>query len=137
MVAIDGNGAVLGRLGSHIAKRLVSGERVELYNAGKLLVSGDLQSISERLVSRRGAKDKRNPENSPHWPRVPRMLVRRIIRGMLPWHSSRGKAAYRNLRVFDGGAPAGAHAPKEYYGDSLKKSATIAEICRRLGWQGN
>jgi large subunit ribosomal protein L13 len=137
MVAIDGRGAVLGRLSTHIAKRLIMGEKVELYNAEKLVVSGDLQTVAGRLISRRWAKDKKNPENSMHWPRVPRMLVRRIIRGMLPWHSSRGRVAYRNLRVFEGDAPAGAHVANEFSGENLQKSVTIADVCRQLGWQGN
>ena len=136
MVAIDAKCAVLGMISTHVAKKLIAGEKVDLYNAEKIVMAGSIETVSAKYIARRGAKDKKNPENSPHWPRVPRMLVRRIIRGMLPWHSSRGKVAYRNLRVFEGDAPAGAHAPKEYSGAHFAKSITIADVCRRMGYQG-
>lgn len=135
MVAIDAKGAILGRLSTSIAKRLIAGEKVDLYNAEKIVMAGSIETVTAKYIARRGAKDKKNPENSPHWPRVPRMLVRRIIRGMLPWHSSRGRVAYRNLKVFEGDAPAGAIVPKEYSGEKFTKSITIAEVCRRMGWQ--
>jgi large subunit ribosomal protein L13 len=99
MVVIDADGAVVGRLGARIAKLLLAGQQVEIINAEKAVMLGSLSAAKEHYLSRRGQQDKRSPENSPHWPRAPHLLLRRIMRGMLPWSSQRGRDAYHRLRV--------------------------------------
>ena len=135
MMTIDGKNLILGRLGSHIAKKLIQGEQVHLINAENIIIVGNPTFIIEKYKQRRRIQHKGTPEKSPSWPRVPNMLVRRIIRGMLPWKRSTGKDAYKRLFVYFGN-------PKKLEGkiiDTAKpktavKSITILELCRNLGY---
>lgn len=138
MVVIDADGAVVGRLGARIAKLLLAGQQVEIINAEKAVMLGSLSAAKEHYLSRRGQKDKRSPENSPHWPRAPHLLLRRIMRGMLPWSSQRGRDAYHRLRVTVG-SPSNAGKPvklKEAASDSKHGYFTLEELCRELGYHG-
>ncbi|MFH1285666.1 MAG: 50S ribosomal protein L13 [Candidatus Micrarchaeota archaeon] len=138
MKVIDGDGMILGRLGAKVAKMLLCGEDVVLLNASKLVISGDRKVIVERYNTRRGLKYKANPEYSSHWPRKPDLLVKRIIRGMLPFYSRRGREAHKKLRVYSA-------VPLEYKdvektllpfvgAGKLSKYTTIGEVCMYLGY---
>jgi large subunit ribosomal protein L13 len=109
-IVYDAKDKVLGRLASTVAKELLNGKSVAVINAEKAFISGNKLSIVKRYKVRLGLQEKENPEHSPHWPRRPDMLVRRIIRGMLPYHKKpSGKAAFRRLRVYIG-------VPEELHG---------------------
>ncbi|MEM4389810.1 MAG: 50S ribosomal protein L13 [Candidatus Micrarchaeia archaeon] len=141
MVVIDGSDMVLGRLAASVAKRLLRGESVVVINAERIVVSGDPKLVVEKYQKRRWAKDKANPEHSPHWPRKPELLVRRVIRGMLPFKSARGRNAFRLLRVFRGAPPELAASAQRILderatAEKLGRCITIAELCRRLGYAG-
>jgi len=138
---IDCDNIILGRLAASVAKRLLSGEEVVLVNAERLIISGDQRSVTE-YQKRRWAKDKANPEHSPHWPRKPELFVRRVIRGMLPSDSARGRNALRLLRVFRGipaeFAPSAQKVLDEraHAGKLGSRSISVLELCRRLGYAG-
>ena len=72
MVVIDAKGAVVGRLGARVAKLLLAHQPVEIVNADKAVMLGTLVAAKEKYTSRRSQKNKRNPDESPHWPRSPR-----------------------------------------------------------------
>lgn len=135
MITIDGTNLVLGRAGSQIAKKLLQGEQINLVNAENMIISGNRMDIIERYLMRRRAQNKGTPERSPSWPRVPNMLVRRIIRGMLPWKKTRGKEAYRRLFVYTGN-PKKLEAKKmnEFEFRSAGRRMTVSELCRNLGY---
>lgn len=106
----DAKDKILGRLASAVAKDLMKGKSVAVINAEKAFISGKRQMVAKRYRVRLRLQEKENPEHSPYWPRRPDMLVRRIIRGMLPYHKKpSGKSAYKRLRVFIG-------VPKELNG---------------------
>ena len=137
---IDASGHVLGRLSSKIAKRLLNGEKIVVVNAEKAVITGDKYMIFERYKEKydRGSKEK-----GPYFPRHPEKIFKRTVRGMLPWKSSRGREAYRNLRVFMG-------VPEELKDKNFEriedavlekvsktdKYATLAEVSRYLGFRG-
>ncbi len=137
---IDASGHILGRLSSKIAKRLLSGERIVVVNAEKAVITGDKYMVFERYKEKydRGSKEK-----GPYFPRHPERIFKRTVRGMLPWKSSRGRDAYRRLRVFMG-------VPEELQGREFEKIedallekvsktdkyVTLAEVSRYLGFRG-
>jgi len=90
-----------------------------------------------KLVSHRSQTNKRDPTESPHWPRVPNLLVRRMLRGMLPWSSQRGRDAYKRLHV-QIGAPVHIHekiTKMEAAKKELGQSFTILQLSQALGYQ--
>jgi large subunit ribosomal protein L13 len=138
MNVIDGTNLIFGRMASQIAKRLMKGEEVHLINAEKLVIMGNPEQIAQRYLTKRGIRHKGTPERSPVWPRIPHMLVKRMMRGMLPRESSRGKAALGRLRVYTGN-------PKKLEQnfkvekadfDGVSKHLTINELCRSIGYEG-
>ena len=138
MVVIDAKGAVVGRLGARIAKLLLAGQQVEIINADSAVMVGTLSVAREKYLSRRHQKNKRTPEDSPVWPRRPHLLLRRMLRGMLPHKSQRGRDAYARLRV-SSGATEGAKTLKITEASSEAKHGmfTLAELCKELGGSSN
>lgn len=102
IVVFDAKDKVLGRLASTVAKSLLTGKEIAVVNAEEAVISGNRASIAERYRTRLNLQEKANPEHSPYWSRRPDLLVKRIIRGMLPYNRPRGKSAYRRLRVYIG-----------------------------------
>jgi large subunit ribosomal protein L13 len=100
---INGEDLIVGRVASYVAKNLLKDEEeVYIYNAEKMVFSGNMKPLLAKYVMRRAIKNKANPEHSPHWPKRPDFLVKRIIRGMLPYDKPRGKTLYKKIKVFIG-----------------------------------
>ncbi|MGB9635615.1 MAG: uL13 family ribosomal protein, partial [Candidatus Micrarchaeia archaeon] len=76
---IDGDGLILGRVASYVAKHAMKGESFRIINAEKMVISGDRKNIVAKYVKRRNMKNKANPEHSPKWPKRPDLLVKRVI----------------------------------------------------------
>jgi large subunit ribosomal protein L13 len=138
MTVVDGTDMVFGRLASRIAKRLMLGEEVHLINAEKLVIVGKPSDITGKYAVRKSIKHKGKPEKSPKWPRLPHLLVKRMIRGMLPRESSRGRDALSRLRVYKGN-PKNMKVDMKVDDagfDGISKHVTIDELCRSLGYSG-
>jgi large subunit ribosomal protein L13 len=100
MKVYNGNGMVLGRMATLIAKELLLGEQVVVINSEKVCISGDKSNaVKENLakMARRGY-----PLKSAKISRLPDRYVRRVIRGMLPWKTSRGREAFKRLMCYTG-----------------------------------
>ncbi len=99
---IDADGLILGRLASIVAKRLLLGEYIQIVNAEKAIISGRKKEIIERYKSWLKKRTATAPWRGPLHPRRPDLLLKRTVRGMLPWKKERGKVAYKRLKVFIG-----------------------------------
>ena len=49
MTIVDASGLVLGRLASHVAKRILIGENVVIINAEKAIITGSKKNIVEKF----------------------------------------------------------------------------------------
>jgi len=99
MKIYDVSGQILGRILTKIAKDLLKGETVKVVNCEKAVISGNPKVTEKHYLERRKRGD---VHHGPFYPRTPKGIVRRTIRGMLPFHSSRGRDAFRRLRVYVG-----------------------------------
>jgi large subunit ribosomal protein L13 len=99
MTIIDADGLIMGRLASAVATKLLAGEEVDIINAEKAIISGSkyttMREYDETL--RRG-----KPEFGPFFPKRPDRILKRTVRGMLPYKRARGKTAMSNLKVYVG-----------------------------------
>jgi len=139
-VVFDASGKVLGRLSSLVAKRLLEGQRVTVINAEKAVVTGERRRLIRDYMTRLEIKGRVHPRHTPAHPRQPDTLLRRGVRGMLPRRKSSGLAAYRRLRVYVG-TPSQETATAEQAEEALyrsrrKRSMTLGELCREMGWRG-
>jgi large subunit ribosomal protein L13 len=137
---IDGEGLIIGRLSSRVAKLLIEGNEVVLVNAEKLRMTGHVPDLVAKYKRRIELRDKANPEHSPFYSRRPDYFVKRIIRGMLPYKQPKGKAAYKLLKVYIG--PAKDIKDAKHYDIKAKKasetfenSMTISELTGKLGYR--
>lgn len=135
---IDADGLILGRMASIVAKRLLDGERIDIVNAERAIVSGRLlQIIKERkkflVVGRSGRK-------GPIHYRKPNAIVRRTIRGMLPHRKTRGIEAFGRLKVHISVPEALESAeaeslPKAHVERLRGRYMTVGEIAKNIGWK--
>ncbi|MDP3640547.1 MAG: 50S ribosomal protein L13 [Nanoarchaeota archaeon] len=139
MKIYNGDGMILGRLASRVAKDALLGEEVHVVNAENIVISGQKVLIVAREKQRR--ERKAHPTKSARFSRLPERAVRRSIRGMLPWKQARGKEAFKRIMCHRG-------VPEAFAGKELLtvlgasaqklpnlKFITMGEICKRLGWK--
>jgi large subunit ribosomal protein L13 len=134
---IDGEGLILGRLSSMVAKRLLAGEHIELVNAEKIVVSGAKKMIIDREKEFLGVG---GHEKGPVHYRQPHRIVRKTIRGMLPHRKAHGREAFRRLKVHIGVPEEFEAAEKETIEKIQarilgKRYVTIGEIAENIGWK--
>ena len=133
---IDGRNAILGRLGSVVAQRIMDGEEIVVINAESIVVTGERDMIFADYKARvdRGDTTKRK---GPFYPRRADLLFKRSVRGMIPWTSTSGREAYRRLHVFVGTPKQFADAETEKVEDAMKKISgkytTLGAISKFLG----
>ena len=131
MVTINGKNAILGRLASTTAKKLLAGEEVTIFNAENVIITGRPNEIKNKYLR---IKAVGSPQHGPFLPTQPDKLVRRKIRGMMPKHN-KGRAALKKLKVYSG-------TPEGMTGESVAVKTissnfiTMGEVAKTLGWQG-
>jgi len=99
LIVVDATGLVLGRLASLTAKSLLAGEEVKIVNAEKAIVTGRKEFVFNDYGQSRARGHK---ERGPYFPRRPEMILKRTVRGMLPYKMRRGRDAFSRLRVYVG-----------------------------------
>lgn len=139
MRIINAEGLILGRLASKVAKMLLEGEEVVIVNADKAIITGNREDIFAKYKQRTELRTRTNPRRGPFYPKRSDEIVRRTVRGMLPWKTDRGRKAFKRLKVYVG-------VPKEFEGKELEtiseahmsrlatpKYVTVGEVAKFLG----
>lgn len=100
-IIVDGKNKVLGRLGSSVSKELLKGNSVDIINSEEVLVSGNIEKFVERIkILRR--KGRGGSLKGPKYIRKSDLLLKRMIRGMLPWDKPKGREAHKRLKCYIG-----------------------------------
>ena len=131
MPVIDGKNAILGRLASRAAKQLLNGESISIVNAEKIIITGSPQSIKEKYLARRR---RGSAHHGPYYPTRPDLIVRRTVRGMLPYKTNRGRNAFKRLRVYVG-IPEGTANAEKMEASIKSNYITVGEVANALGWR--
>jgi large subunit ribosomal protein L13 len=99
----DATDLVMGRLASIVAKQLFSGARageetrVIIVNAEMAVISGKKDSVINEYLERYRLNHARK---GPFFPRMPDLIMKRSVRGMLPYQRKpSARTAFRALRV--------------------------------------
>jgi large subunit ribosomal protein L13 len=133
---VNGEGLILGRMSSKIAKRLLNGERVVIVNVEKIVVSGKKKS---KVAEAKEFLDVGAPDRGPFHSRRPDRIVRKTIRGMVPWRQPKGKNAYKRLKVYMGVPDEFKNHVMESDEDALASKLngphfTLGELAVEIGW---
>lgn len=99
VTVIDADGLLLGRMASVVARRALAGEEIAIVNAEKAVVSGGRAQVLAAYYEKR---DRGSREGGPFYPRRPDHIIKRTIRGMLPYRRERGIAAFKRIKVYVG-----------------------------------
>lgn len=133
---IDASGLLVGRLATYAARAALHGKDVAVINCEHAVISGRRRTTIEEWKRRfvQGV-----PRKGPYIHRYPDRMVRRIIRGMLPYKAPRGRAAFERTMCYIG-------VPAEFKGvETVKfddaqasklpntRAMTIGQLCKELG----
>jgi large subunit ribosomal protein L13 len=130
---IDAEGAVLGRLCTVVAKRLLKGEDIIVVNSEKAIVTGKKEMIKAHYKHEREVGTYRK---GPFFPRMPDRIVKRCVRGMIPYQEPHGRTAFKRLRCYMGVPKELKEKPLEKITSATKHPAsymTLQEIAHFLG----
>ena len=133
---VNADGLILGRMASVVAKKLLNGEKVIIVNAEKAIISGRKRS---KVAEAKEFLEVGAPQQGPYHYRRPDRIMRKTVRGMLPFKQPKGKAALKKLKVF-------ISVPedlKDQQPVSIKEAQaaklsgpyfTLAELAKEIGW---
>lgn len=133
---IDAKDLVVGRMATVVAKKALLGEKISIVNSEKAVLSGDPKGVIAKFKTR---YDRGTPAKGPFIPRQSHMLLKRMIRGMLPYKKARGREAFENIKCYVG-------IPDEFAKEKLEtieganvnklpviKFITIEKVSKTLG----
>lgn len=132
MVVVDATDAVVGRLAVAVVKELKKGEKVQVVNLEKAIITGTPDQIIEFYKTR---VDKGERYHGPFFPKRPDGIFKRALRGMVAYKRKSGREMMANLRVYSS-------TPKTINMDDAKKLGvkvirskyiTLGELSKRLG----
>ena len=94
---INAENLIIGRLATYAAKQALLGEKIDIINCEKAIITGSKKDILNRYETRikRGT-----PFKGPFISRTPERIVKRTIRGMLPYKKEKGKLAFKNIKCY-------------------------------------
>ncbi|MDH5793657.1 MAG: 50S ribosomal protein L13 [Candidatus Bathyarchaeota archaeon] len=133
---INADGLIIGRMASIVAKRLLNGEEIVIVNAEKAVLSGKRKSKVKEV---KDFLEVGYPEKGPFHYRRPDRIVRRTVRGMLPYKQPKGKQAYKRLKVFIGIPDELKDKKIETLMDARAEKLTcpyftVGELAKEIGW---
>jgi large subunit ribosomal protein L13 len=98
-IIINAENLILGRMAAFVAKKALLGNKVDIVNCDKAIVTGSKKQVQEFYNTKfqRGA-----PLMGPYVPRAADRMVRRTVRGMLPYKKAKGKEAFDRVMCYIG-----------------------------------
>ena len=139
MMIINGENLILGRLANYVAKAALLGEEIKIVNCEKVVVTGNKANIIGDYKHR---IERGHNIAGPFYARQPDKLLRRAIRGMLPYKVARGRDAYSRIFCYNQIPDALKNADLETV-DMLNinrnkagKFVTLRTVCKEIGDYG-
>jgi large subunit ribosomal protein L13 len=97
-VVVDARDCIMGRVASEVAERALDGDSVAVINAERAVITGSEEDVVGTFQKRRELGSDRGPA----YPKQPDRIVKRAVRGMVPYKKPRGREAFENVRVYIG-----------------------------------
>lgn len=132
---IDAEDLIVGRMVTVIVKRALLGEKIDIVNCEKAIVTGNKENVFEKYRLRTNLG---GPFKGPFLSRMPDRFVRRIVRGMLPYKQEKGRTAFKRVMCYNS-------IPNEFKNMKMEKIKeadisrvkslkymTVGDICKSL-----
>lgn len=107
---IDAKDLIVGRVGSFAAKQALLGHEVNIVNSELAVISGNKADILRKY---RTQSERGEPHHGPFLPKTTDRLLRRMIRGMLPYKQGKGRDAFKRIRCYNS-------VPEEFDGKKIE-----------------
>ena len=130
-IIIDARMGVVGRMASFAAKKTLLGNNVIIVNCNEAVITGPRKAVIATYTMKRTYGG--TSQKGPYYSRVPERMMRKAVRGMLPWPKGRGREAFKRVMTYN-------DVPEEYSSKeklSFKKPMkskflTLREISRLM-----
>jgi large subunit ribosomal protein L13 len=134
VTVIDAKGHIMGRLASNIAERIINGEEIVVLNAESVIITGAKEMVFAEFKAK---VDRGQIRKGPYYPRRADLLLKRTIRGMIPWTTTTGREAYRRIHVFVGSPEQFNDVEKQTVEEAMRlrtgKYTTLGAVAKFLG----
>jgi len=133
---VDADGLILGRMASVVAKKLLNGEKIIIVNAEKAVISGKKKS---KIAEAKEFLEVGAPKRGPFHYRRPDRILRKTVRGMVPFKKPKGKNALKKLKVFIS-VPEDLKDQQPMYIEEAQAAKlngpyfTLADLAKEIGW---
>merc|ERR1711910_285906 len=104
-IVVDGRGHLMGRLSSIVAKLILTGNKVVVVRCEGINMSGNFYRNKLKYLEYLKKRCNVKPSRGPFHFRAPGKMFIRVVRGMLPHKTPRGKEAMDRLKTFEGIPP--------------------------------
>jgi len=140
---IDARDHILGRLASTVAKHLMMGTKIYILRCERIVMSGHLIRNKLKMKSFRSHRMNTNPRRGPYHYNQPSRMFYRVVRGMIPHKTARGKKMMSMLHCFDGMPPRYQHirkmrvvtAYKALRMDPSRAMTSLGRLMVEFGWK--
>ncbi len=129
---INAEGAILGRISSLAAKQALLGKEVVVVNCNKAIITGRKEAAIKNYLEkkRKGGSSQRGPNIHS----APEKILKRTIRGMLPYKKGKGADALKRVRCYN-------EVPEKYKekvkkNEKLESGLSLKELSLRLKENG-
>jgi large subunit ribosomal protein L13 len=99
MIIINAENQITGRIAAFAAKQALLGEKVEIINCEKAVMTG---SRTYLLAKYKRKRELGSALMGPIYLRKPEMIMKRIVRGMLPYKKEKGERALKDVMCYRG-----------------------------------
>lgn len=128
---VDARDCILGRVASQVAERALDGERIAVVNAEETVITGSNDDVMDVFETRAEV----GSDSGPYYPKRPDRIMKRSIRGMLPYKRPRGREAFEGVRVYVGNPFEESEVLADTSLDRLSniKFVQLGEVSKNLG----
>jgi len=133
-VIINAENLVAGRVAAFAAKQALLGFDVKIYNAEKAVITGKRKMVFDAWAHKNSTVGVWS--KGPFHFKVPDRFLRRIVRGMIPYKTARGTAAFKRVLCYKGlpeGIVPNTEVPRSNVSKTTHDYVTIQEICHHIG----
>jgi large subunit ribosomal protein L13Ae len=144
IIVVDLKDHMVGRAAAVIAKQLLLGKRITVVRCDEANIAGKEIRNKVKYLNFLRKRKLTNPTLGPFHHRAPADVFMRVIRGMLPFYTKRGKLAIRRLQAFEGVPSSIARKGQRYTIPKAQRHnrlqperafTVLGNMCQHVGWK--
>merc|ERR1711982_97579 len=139
---IDGRGHLMGRLASVVAKNILNGNKVVVVRCEGINQSGNFYRNKLKVLKFLRLRCNVKPSRGPFHFRAPSKMFWRVVRGMVPHKTERGKDAMKRLQTSRVSHPHtirrrgwSSPPPSRFSGSSPAGFCSLGRLSHDVGWK--